>query len=466
MAEEIDPLKFDVVPGTIWGDEAETIVYAQAGGNGDSLIFRFSLNPAKSPHSLPNRIVNCFHVIDEDDIKSTFVSRSDMRKEIWTAVVKVWAKCLRDEKNLKPGVIVDLDTNDAGDITWTAAEDPLFEKYLEFMSGIKSSDLSSEGDSAPVRDISEVIMLEAMTGRGAAKSAGLRKGQREQSPLIFRGIDFQTYLQVHDEAGEFSSAMLETWKRASRLIAGMTPHPNIQPPPKYLVSVTGPSGEPTLIGHLSTYSHRRYLSAVMETENENQKQIDLPKKAKWCHQMSLAVAHTHQVLKTYHMDICPQNFLLDEEQENLFLVDWEQNKVTAATLAPEADGTRDVKEVDSKLVYTEYDGPERSNMPEEGAQNGWNVFPEWQASCPRATELAEVFSLGRTMWMLLSREDIDFDEVEHPDDVEVVWGDGSLPRSWTKMIDSCMVADPNKRPSLAELVKFWEEEEAKLAGSA
>ena len=80
-------------------------------------------------------------------------------------------------------------------------------------------------------------------------------------------------------------------------------------------------------------------------------------------------------------------------------------------------------------VYTKYTGPERRNMPEGGGQeafNVWNVFPEWQTSCPRATELAEVFALGRTIWMLLQfQNDNDFGEVEHPNDVQVTWSDGT-----------------------------------------
>jgi hypothetical protein len=465
MADANDLIALGATPGSIWGDEAETIVYAQASGIGQSLIFRFSLNPANPPQTLSNRIVNCFHVIDEDDIESTFPSRSEMRKAIWSAAAKAWAGCFGDEKNFKPGVIVDINTNDAGDVTWKSAQDPLFEQYLDLLHDVQPSDLAPEGQIPSVVDISEVVILDKISGRIGAKSARLRTGEADSSPFVFKGIDFQTYLQVHDEEGEYSHAMLENWKRTSKLVAGMAPHPNIQPPPKYLVSVNGPSGNTIFIGHLSTFSTNGYLSDVIEAEIEGETQIDRQKKAKWCHQMSLALAHTHHVLKTYHMDIRPQNFLVDE-QENLVLVDWEQKQVTAATLAPEADGTRDVKESGSKLVYTEYGGPERSNMPDDGVQNGWNVFPEWHPSCPRATELAELFSLGRTMWMLLSQEDIDFDEIEHPDDVEMVWNDNGDPASWAKMVDRCMEKDPNKRPSLTEIVKFWEEEVAKLDASS
>ena len=42
-------------------------------------------------------------------------------------------------------------------------------------------------------------------------------------------------------------------------------------------------------------------------------------------QMAAAVEHTHLVAHTYHMDIKPGNFLLDEDS-NLVLIDWEQSR--------------------------------------------------------------------------------------------------------------------------------------------
>lgn len=166
--------------------------------------------------------------------------------------------------------------------------------------------------------------------------------------------------------------------------------------------------------------------------------------------MSLAIAHTHTVMQTFHMDIKPGNFIVDD-QENLLLIDWEQSGAPATTLAPEADGTWDVNEEGAKLVYTKYVGPERRNMPEGGGQetfNVWNVFPVRQSSCPRATELAEVFALGRTVWMLLSQTDDDLDEVNHPDDVNISWGGNDIPARWIEMTEQCMDRDPNGRPSV------------------
>lgn len=234
-----------------------------------------------------------------------------------------------------------------------------------------------------------------------------------------------------------------------------------------LVSVRGPGLRPTLIGHLSAFFARGALSGVIAAANEGKTRIPTQKKAKWCHQMSLAIVHTHTIMHTFHMDIKPGNFIVDDQEDPL-LIDWEQSGAPATTLAPEADGTWDVKQEGTRLVYTKYVGPERRNMPEGGGQetfNIWNVFPVWQASCPRATELAEVFALGRTMWMLFSQVDHDFDEVQHPDDVHITWNGDDIPASWVGMTERCMDRDPNKRPSVVDLADFWKVEELRLGSS-
>jgi serine/threonine protein kinase len=138
--------------------------------------------------------------------------------------------------------------------------------------------------------------------------------------------------------------------------------------------------------------------------------------------MAAAVAHTHLVAHTYHMDIKPGNFLLDDDW-NLLLIDWEQNDAPVTTVAPEIDGSWDVKlSSDGSLVYSKYTGPERRIMPEStpggNGWNLWNVYPIWIKQCPKAAELAEVFSLGRCMWMLLRQPDTDFEDIEDTLDIE------------------------------------------------
>ncbi|KAK4242745.1 hypothetical protein C8A03DRAFT_28975 [Achaetomium macrosporum] len=208
--------------------------------------------------------------------------------------------------------------------------------------------------------------------------------------------------------------------------------------------------------------------------------------------MAAAIAHVHRVAHTYHMDIKPGNFLIDGNKD-LILCDWEQSDAPPTTLGPEADGTWDVavvgedggkaggrendnerkedvqagKEDDKgstgdypapsdkavsrpRLVYTKYEGPPRRNTEEV------TVFPIWNAARPLALELAEVFSLGRSMWMLLRQPAMDFDEIEHPNELSTDWdGAEDIPELWKGMVDRCMADDPNERPDVMEMLRFW-----------
>ncbi|KAJ8127959.1 hypothetical protein O1611_g5676 [Lasiodiplodia mahajangana] len=470
MRGELTLKVLGVKPDSIWGDETETAVYAYALGPKKAVVFRFLLSLNEIPTSLPRRIVNCYHGREVSGKEFTFEDRATMRKAIWHAVAEVWGSCNAKKVTLGPGIVVDIIQEQLGNLRWFPFQDPLFDVYLDLLRNVQSSDLIAHDESPRIVDISQIAPRETMGGRGCCKRVRLHEGPYQCSTFIFKGVDFHTYMQVYDEDMEFARAMVETWRRSSKLIANMTPHPNIQSPPKILVSVRDSRNNSVLVGHLSTFLERGDLGVVIAAANSSRSRISLRQKAKWCYQMSLALAHTHGVMHTFHMDIKPGNFLVDDDK-SLRLIDWERSGAPASTLAPEADGTWDVAEQETtgeegskRLVYTKYTGPERRNMPEGGGQesfNIWNVFPEWQASCPRASELAEVFALGRTMWMLLSQTVDCFDEIEHPNDVQVTWGNESdIPSHWIREVEKCMERDPNERPLLRDLVEFWEVEVA------
>ncbi|KAL7797922.1 kinase-like domain-containing protein [Trichoderma afarasin] len=431
----------NVAPDSIWGDEDETIVYAQVLGQGNAIIFRFQRSNDSLPESLPSRIVCCYHNLEVPDGTFTFQDRCSMRSALYSTIAT-------DPMIPNPSIVVDILPGETQKIVWRAYQEPLFDQYLALLRDIQPSDLVSQGYSLRILDISEVALLEALGGRGCSKRVQVQDSGK-QSTLVFNGVDFQTYLQLHDDDNEFARTTVDVWRRSCKLIANMPRHPNIQSPPRYLVSVRDSNQNPVLAA------------------NVRKSQIPLKQRAKWCHQMCLAITHTHRIAHTYHMDIKPGNFVIDD-QENLILIDWEQSGAPVTTLAPEADGTWDVEEQvtkengSPKLVYTKYTGPERRNMPEGSGResfNIWNVFLEWQASCPKAVELAEVLALGRTMWMLLSQTANNFDEVNHPDDVQVIWaGKNDPPSHWVEIVENYMKVDPNDRPSLDELVEFWEGE--------
>ena len=203
----------------------------------------------------------------------------------------------------------------------------------------------------------------------------------------------------------------------------------------------------------------------IEDANATGARLPLIQKAGWCFQMASAIGHTHFTARTFHMDIKTVNIVLDARRD-LLLIDWEQGGANLYTLAPEADGSWDVQEAiratesaRSKLLYKEYSGPDRANLA--WSRPKWNVFPIWRDSYPRALEAAEVFSLGRTMWMLLEQ----VTESDMEDHVEIVssWSDGviDIPQLWKDVVSRCLDPDPNERISLSELVDLWEAKKGK-----
>ena len=106
------------------------------------------------------------------------------------------------------------------------------------------------------------------------------------------------------------------------------------------------------------------------------------------------------------------------------------------------------------LVATKLRGPDRENLA--WGRPKWNVFPLWRDHCPRALEAAEVFSLGRSMWMLLQQ--VTQSEVEDLDEVVVYWDEEAraIPEDWKAVVSSSLDTDPNRRIGLSELVRFWE----------
>jgi len=65
--------------------------------------------------------------------------------------------------------VIDLTSNETGEIIWLAYREPLFTHYLDLLRNIQPSDLVAQDHSPRVVDISEAVLLEAMGGRGCCK---------------------------------------------------------------------------------------------------------------------------------------------------------------------------------------------------------------------------------------------------------------------------------------------------------
>ena len=310
-------------------------------------------------------------------------------------------------------------------------------------------------------DYSRLAQIEHLGGRG--RTVLVRSSTSPKALYVFKGIDFGAFLEG---PADFLH-LRDVCYHEIRTISTLPKHPNIIPPPNILVTVRriGDNKQAFICGALYPFMEHGSLDDQIQNAKIIEARIPLINKVAWCFQMASAIAHTHLIAHTYHMDIKPANFVLNSWKD-LILIDWEQSGAPLYTLAPEADGSWDVKEasrgpshqagVDSaepKLVYEKYCGPDRQNLA--WGRPRWNVFPHWRDQYPRALEKAEVFSLGRTMWMLL--EQVPQSEVEDLDEVVVSWSDVTrdIPDDWKAIVSRCLDPDPNERIGLLELVDFW-----------
>lgn len=446
----------------IWGDDAETIVFAQAYGMSKTLIFRFSLD-RQNTNSLASRIVSCYHGLNVSDPLGSFPDRSATRAAVWAALASIWLDCIALAAADAPDTIIDI----MDDNSWKSVQEPLFADYLSILPKLGDFAIPCPGKETVA--FQHLTRLQQLGGRGCATL--VHQSANPEQEWVFKGVDFRTYLFGYESG--LAQEEVKAFKRSLKLLETMPSHPNILPAPKLLATLSNLSANTTVIcGALYPYYSKGNLAEQIDKSNSAATKIPLPLKAKWCLQMANALLHTHYVAKTYHMDIKPGNFTLDDNQD-LILIDWEQTDAPITTVAPELDGTWDAKEVwqgpsddptSITVKYTKYQGPERRNMPEATpGNNGWNVWNsllEWQKTCPRASELAEVFSLGRTMWILLRQYNSDhFEDVERTEEIKEDWdASEDIPATWKEMVDRCLERKPLMRPTLVEIQTFWENE--------
>lgn len=463
--EEQDALRALGVWGEwIWGNDLETIVYAQAFGHGKTLIFRFAQDSHQRSQSLTTRIVNCYHGLTVDSTSATFPNRLSMRIAIWSAIATVWAECSEQPTVEDPDVIIDVYDTGSTDLlsrmTWSICHDEIFNYFIDLLRSPSQLSVKQTVDTV---DFKCLIRLNQLGGKGCTTL--VHTASDPMSQLVFKGIDFRTFLNNY-ESGHIQEEV-KIYYRSTELVSSMPFHPNIMAPAQTYVTVCKPGDHrPVVCGSLYPFLSNGSLGDYIEKKNKSGERIHRSQKARWCYQMAAAIAHTHFVAHTYHMDIKPGNFLLDADL-HLVLIDWEQCDAPITTAAPEIDGTWDVEEIPAEnmtnaLQYTKYTGPERRNMPltTPGSKgwNVWNVFPVWNEQCPKALELAEVFSLGRSMWMLLRQPDMNaFEDITSTEEVVEDWGlSEDIPAHWRQVVHDCLKQNPNDRIRLSELLTFWD----------
>jgi hypothetical protein len=327
-----------VAPGVIWGDKDATKVYAQILGLGNLHIFRFYRDPEQPRQSLPNRVVACYHDLEDEQIHG-FRNQSLLRSTIWYAISRIWLGCnIHQQGGLEPDAIIDVISTESGEVAWRVYREPLYAKYIQLLRPVQPHDLEVPGEvPLPIVDMSEIGFFETLGSHGHSKHVllhpyALSRAQADglahgvPTAFIFKGLDFQTYLQLHNEADDDKAAhaAVDTWCRANHLLANTPRHPNIQRPPVVLVTArpsanSDDEAEPVIAGQLSCFSYRGNLADYIAASYESGKRIRLEIMAMWCRDMARAVAHTHLAMRTYHMEIKPSNFIIDHGN-NLVLV--------------------------------------------------------------------------------------------------------------------------------------------------
>ena len=410
-----------------------------------------------------------------DGPQSSFANREAMRKSLWFAVDTIWPDVIMTPTIKAASTVVDVDGHGEGPFDWRPIHHPCFPQYLEclrtgegsvstlsILKIVQLTSIPGPGfwtQEAPYTvKFEDLIRYNQLGGRGCATK--VQHKDDSSRFFVFKGLDFRTFLMYSDgEGDEMFKLQVKRGHHANNVVAVIPPHPRILQQPETVVVI---GSSQVTCGCLYKYYSKGDLGTRLEAAYEQGAKLPTHLKKRWCFQMAQAIHHTHYAAKSYHMDIKPGNFLIDDE-DNLILIDWEQSDAPATTLAPEADGTWDVEQVSevdeasSRLLYKKYMGPERSNVdknaPGSNTWNTWNVFPLWSKDCPRALELAEVFSLGRSMWMVLRQPEMEWDEIEHPTDVVTDWDSAhDIPSSWRETVDQCLAEDPNQRPDLNRLL--------------
>ena len=446
----------DIEGDFIWGDNADSHVFTHIHNSKMSVIFRFSINPAL-PLSLPTCIVNCFHKIPVKDAHETFENRAAMRKAIYSSIRRIWHQCASHPSIAAPDVTIESYEDAEQEQQWRISHEGVYNQYIRSLLPVtRRFPNGQKADHAyDTVDYSSLVHISHPGGRG--RVAVVHSKSNPDALYVFKGADFGAFLEGSTKYFEHRK---DDCYHEIRITTSVPHHPNIVSPPSIFVTVRSIENdqEDLVCGTLYPYLENGTIDDQIQNAKAAGKHLGLVEKARWCFQMSSAIAHTHHKALTYHMDIKPTNFLVDNKRD-LILIDWEQGGAPLCTLAPEADGTWDVALSDSespRLVYEKYSGPHRENLG--WSRPTWNVFPVWRTSCPRALEAVEVFSLGRTMWMLL--EEVELSAIEHleQDQVVVSWSNGSegIPDEWKAVITRCLDPDPEERIRLTELVTFWE----------
>lgn len=460
----------------ISGNEEETAVLAESYCGNLSLVFRFDLDLSQ-PLSISSRIATCFHQIEVDDEKKTFPDRGSMRQAIYDSIAHVWPICASNPTIRLPDVIIQIQQDDHGETTCRISHENAFREYLASLLPVDSIEqaLIPEFDKIGPHytSIESLQFSEKLGGRGGT-TATRHRDRTDGGLYAYKGLSFRLFLEDKEDY-KFER---DTFYRELKVIYSLPSHPNILRPPSSLVTTGSPQtaiqgiGEDDcfICGALYPFLERQSLQEVIGRSNESRTRLPLGAKVKWAYQISSAMATVHSS-GHYHMDLKPSNMLLNDE-DDVIVIDWERCGASSFFLAPEANGLWDVELATNtktgeewktepgkaRMAYRKFVGP---LLDESGAWPRRNVFELWQRECSKALEAAEVYSAGRSLWVIFEQcDDVWFNDREQSEAKVAVWTDRSesVPEVWKDFVSRCMSLDPNQRPTFEEGERFWRAE--------
>ncbi|KAL8809761.1 MAG: hypothetical protein Q9200_003131 [Gallowayella weberi] len=277
-----------------------------------------------------------------------------MREALYSSIRGVWDQCTRHPSVTAADVTVEIYEDAERQNQWRISHESLYNQYVESLLPVESlfQGKKAEPPTYNTIDYASLIQIRHLGGRG--RTALVRSSE---TLYVFKEVDFGAFLESRDDFQHEKDVCYHE----IRTISSLPPHPNIIPPSNTFVTVRKIGDDDQLAfvcGALYPFMEHGTLDDQIENTKSTGARLPLTSKAAWCFQMASAIAHAYFTAGTSHMDIKPANIVLDARND-LILIDWEQSGAALYTLAPEADGSWDVKEAypgttDStapKLVY-------------------------------------------------------------------------------------------------------------------
>lgn len=196
---------------------------------------------------------------------------------------------------------------------WRITHESTYQQYLQSLS--PKEDLYNSIKAYKKVGYSDSFWVEVLAGRN--DSAIVRRRVSPDTHYVYKGLAFATFLLMPEDI----SHRVNDLYREIRTTRPLPRHANIIPPAEILVTTENiPDNGESLVCGILYPSKNGSLEAQIETAIKSAARLALRDIVRWRFQMASAVAHTHLAAHTYHMDIKPANFLLNDNRD-LLLID-------------------------------------------------------------------------------------------------------------------------------------------------